>query len=216
MEHFDLTRFKNGLLQQRAELQKWLDSEAATDDIHLGGSSIQDVLQVICELDSALKQIDTGTFGCCTKCDGNVESDRLELDYTTRVCLSHYSEAQIEALERDLELAAKVQKQLLPCCVPSLANFEIAAQTFPARIVGGDYYDFYRSADNQQGIAVADVMGKGLPASMLMSNLQASLRILAPEYDNLHDLMDRLNTLNMTIFMILWTGSIRFSKTISG
>jgi serine phosphatase RsbU (regulator of sigma subunit) len=72
---------------------------------------------------------------------------------------------------------------------------EIAAYTEPARVVGGDYFDFFSYPDEAQGIVVADVMGKGLSASMLMSNLQASLRILGPEHPNPDTLAARLNEL---------------------
>ena len=128
-------------------------------------------MQVISQLDDALKRINTGNFGKCEECSDNsdVEIERLEMDYTTCVCISHYSERQIRALERDLELAARVQKQLLPRCVPALSGIEIAAHTEPAHIVSGDYYDFLLCPDGSQGVVVADVMGKGLAASMLMS-----------------------------------------------
>jgi sigma-B regulation protein RsbU (phosphoserine phosphatase) len=195
MTEKDLAVFKTSLLQHRTALLEWLDSEPAPDNVHLGGSAVQDVRQMMSELKRALERIDTGTFGSCTQCEGEVERERLELDCTTQVCLAHYSDAQIEALERDLELAARVQEQLLPCCIPVFPDIEIAAHTASARIVSGDYYDFFVTGKNEQGVILADVMGKGLPASMLMSNLQASLRILAPEYDELHDLMARLNTL---------------------
>jgi sigma-B regulation protein RsbU (phosphoserine phosphatase) len=98
-------------------------------------------------------------------------------------------------LERDLELAAKVQQELFPSAVPALPTMDIAAHSKPARVVGGDYYDFFSFRDGSQGIVIADVMGKGLSASMLMSNVQASLRILGPQFDEPCDLALRLNEL---------------------
>jgi sigma-B regulation protein RsbU (phosphoserine phosphatase) len=65
----------------------------------------------------------------------------------------------------------------------------------PAGAVGGDYYDFFTYRDYAQGLAIGDVMGKGIPASMLMANLQASLRILGPDFIELSDLASRLNEL---------------------
>jgi sigma-B regulation protein RsbU (phosphoserine phosphatase) len=105
------------------------------------------------------------------------------------------SREQKGLLERDLELAAKVQKQLLPQRLPEVPGLQLAAHTRPAQIVGGDYFDFFAYPDGALGLAVADVMGKGLAASMLMSNLQASLRILGPESPDPAALASRLNGL---------------------
>lgn len=197
MEDKTLEQFRKSLTHHRDALLQWHNSDSRDKNIHLGGAGVDEVLQVISQLDNALKRIDKGNFGKCEQCTDNsdVEIERLEMDYTTCVCISHYSERQIQALERDLELAAKVQKQLLPRCVPALPGIDIAAHTEPARIVSGDYYDFFLCRDGLQGVAVADVMGKGLGASMLMSNLQASLRILGPEYGQPHQLLSRLNEL---------------------
>jgi len=138
---------------------------------------------------------ETGDFGQCTLCDGEVEPERLQMDFTTEVCLDHYTDHELRALERDLELAAQVQKHLLPAAVPALDAVDIAARARPASFVGGDYYDFYRAGGGRQGVVLADVMGKGLSASMLMSNIQASVRILAPDYQEPHLLLGRLNEL---------------------
>ncbi|HEY7210904.1 MAG TPA: ADOP family duplicated permease [Bryobacteraceae bacterium] len=86
-----------------------------------------------------------------------------------------------ERLNRDLALAAEVQKRLLPEGVPESEVSELAAFTLPARTVGGDYYDFIRIGDHDIGIALADVAGKGIPAALIMSVVQASLRILSAE-----------------------------------
>jgi sigma-B regulation protein RsbU (phosphoserine phosphatase) len=188
-------RFHRALTLHRDTLLEWLNGDSRSQDVRLGGATTKGVLQVISELKDILERIDDGTFGDCKECDDKVESERLELDYTTCVCLAHYSEGQIRALERDLELAAKVQRQLLPCCIPESPDIEIEVHVEPARIVGGDYYDFFSCPGGTQGLAIADVMGKGLPASMLMSNLQASLRLLGPEHNQPNKLAVRLNEL---------------------
>jgi sigma-B regulation protein RsbU (phosphoserine phosphatase) len=64
---------------------------------------------------------------------------------------------------------------LLPHSVPEIRHVEIAAFSQPAHIFGGDYFDFLRFKDGSHALVIADVMGKGMAASMLMSNLQASL-----------------------------------------
>jgi sigma-B regulation protein RsbU (phosphoserine phosphatase) len=190
-----LAYFRQKLSQHRDALMEWLNTDSPYKDIHLGTASTQDVLQIISELKKALEQIDERDFGQCVKGDGEVEVERLELDYTTCVCLAHYSDSQLRALENELELAAKVQRGLLPAQVKDVKGLGIAARTQPAHIIGGDYYDFFDFQDGTPGFAIADVMGKGLPASMLMSNLQASLRILASDYSEPHLLLSRLNQL---------------------
>jgi len=86
-----------------------------------------------------------------------------------------------EKLRRDLELAAEVQRRLLPPEPPRSGVATLAAFSLPARTVGGDYYDFLDLGGERIGIAVADVAGKGIAAALLMSVVQASLRVIAAE-----------------------------------
>ncbi len=195
MEKEVLNRFNQVLTTHYNSLSKWVQEDSARKKIHLGNASRQEVTQVIDELQSALDRIKQGDFGKCTVCNESVEIECLEMDCTAHVCLDHYSGEQLRALERDLELAGKVQRQLLPPFIPAIQGFDIATHFEPAQIVGGDYYDFFTNKDNDQGVIIADVMGKGLPASMLMSNLQASLRILGPDHREMHDIALRLNDL---------------------
>ncbi len=195
MDNEKLIQFQSSLVCHRDALLKWLNSDTEQQNIHLGNAEIQDVLQVVSEIKDALVRIDNGHFGHCKICHGEVEPEFLECDFTSQVCLEHYSQPQLRRLERDLEFAAKIQSHLLPCCVPALPGIEIATFTESAQIVGGDYFDFFSYPDGSQGFAIGDVMGKGLSASMLMSHLQASMRILGPENKNLHELANRLNEL---------------------
>jgi sigma-B regulation protein RsbU (phosphoserine phosphatase) len=81
-----------------------------------------------------------------------------------------------ERLEREVEIAAEVQAQLFPRSVPHLLTLEIAGECRAARGVAGDYYDYIEIAEGLVAFAVGDVSGKGISASLVMSNLQASLR----------------------------------------
>jgi serine phosphatase RsbU (regulator of sigma subunit) len=195
MDHEYQEKFRSALSEHRDKLLEWLNSDGNDKEFHLGGYSTQEVLKSVSELKDALESIEKGNFGECEVCHETVDPELLELDYTQCVCLDHYPEVTLRALENDLELASKVQRELLPCCVPALQDIQIAFHAEPARIVGGDYYDFFEFKNGQQGVAIADVMGKGLPASMLMSNLQASLRILGPQFTELDSLMTKLNEL---------------------
>jgi sigma-B regulation protein RsbU (phosphoserine phosphatase) len=84
-----------------------------------------------------------------------------------------------ERLERELEIAAEVQARLFPRRAPALPSLEIAGECRAARGVAGDYYDYLEIAPHLLGLALGDISGKGVSASLLMSNLQASLRALS-------------------------------------
>jgi putative ABC transport system permease protein len=86
-----------------------------------------------------------------------------------------------ETLRRDIALASDVQRRLLPDAPPHPAHADFAAASVPARRVGGDYYDFVDLPDGGIGIALADVSGKGVAAALIMSVVQASLRIISSE-----------------------------------
>ena len=92
-------------------------------------------------------------------------------------------ELEQEKIQRDLALAAEVQRRLLPAQPPRCAAATFAAFTLPARTVGGDYYDFLDLAEGRIGIAVADIAGKGIAAALLTSAVHASLRVMAAERD---------------------------------
>src|SRR5438034_1520130 len=81
-----------------------------------------------------------------------------------------------QRLETQLEVARQVQLELLPGRDPQLEGFDISAYNFPTEEVSGDYYDWVRIHDDQIGIVIADVAGKGVPAALLMAFLRASLR----------------------------------------
>jgi predicted permease len=86
-----------------------------------------------------------------------------------------------ETLRRDIALASDVQRRLLPDAPPQVDSVDFAAASVPARRIGGDYYDFVELRDNAIGIALADVSGKGVAAALIMSVVQASLRIISSE-----------------------------------
>lgn len=195
MNHRDLEHFRNALQNHRDTLLEWLDSESGHRNLHLASAKNKDVQALISELKDSLERIESGEFGRCEVCNSEVEANRLAADFTASICLDCYSASQLRTLESELELVSQVQKDLLPCKVPKLPGIEIAAQTESAGIVGGDYYDFYNCQSGAQGLVIADVMNKGLPASMLMSNLQASLRILGPQVKGVNFLAERLNEL---------------------
>jgi len=104
-------------------------------------------------------------------------------------------ELEKQRLEEELNLAQKIQQELLPKDIPVLNGFDIAAVNIPSRQVGGDYFDIIPLSESRLGLAVADVSGKGAGAALLMANLQAFLRALVPEGKPIKDLVFRLNNL---------------------
>ncbi|MGB0036207.1 MAG: PP2C family protein-serine/threonine phosphatase, partial [Candidatus Acidiferrales bacterium] len=97
--------------------------------------------------------------------------------------------------DREIEEARAIQEGFLPKDIPQIAGFEIATAWQPARVVGGDYFDILPFGAQTLGLCIADVAGKGMPAALLMSNLQAAVRGLASPSMAANTLCDRLNSL---------------------
>jgi len=105
----------------------------------------------------------------------------------------HLEALEKERLERELDLAADIQRQLLPDQLPQVAGFEFAGWSRPARHVGGDYYDVRRVDDGGVHLVLADVSGKGMPAALLVSTLHSALRLLAGSRSFDEELVGHLN-----------------------
>ena len=88
-------------------------------------------------------------------------------------------EEQEERMRRELQQAAEIQAGLLPSGAPVVAGLDLAGYNVACRTVGGDYYDFLRYDDGRLLVIVADVAGKGMPAALMVSSLQARVQILA-------------------------------------
>ena len=86
------------------------------------------------------------------------------------------SERALLRMKEEVRLAARIQADFLPQVLPSVPGYEVAGRTIPAQVVGGDYFDFIPMEGNCLGVCLGDASGKGLPASLLMANVQATLR----------------------------------------
>jgi phosphoserine phosphatase RsbU/P len=84
-----------------------------------------------------------------------------------------------KTLEREINLARKIQTQLLNGKIPTFEGGELAGSSLPARLIGGDYYDFYPLVNGKIRMVVGDVMGKGIPAAMLMILTRGAFRSAA-------------------------------------
>lgn len=98
-----------------------------------------------------------------------------------------------EAFRKELEIASDVQQFLFPEKLPNTERLKLEASYLPHDLVGGDYYDFIPINKNQFLLCVADVSGKGIPAALMMSNFQASLRTLLRQMPNLTEIVEALN-----------------------
>ena len=133
------------------------------------------------EVDAALLRLEQGTLGICEMCHEAVEPERLIADPLTRFCLDHLPPEQQRALEADLALAAELQARLLPDKNLRAEGWSVAYDYRPAGLVSGDYCDLLVCPKTGAlYFALGDVSGKGVAASMLMSNLSAMFRALAP------------------------------------
>jgi len=86
---------------------------------------------------------------------------------------------RFRTLERDVQKAWEIQRDLLPATLPQVTGFQIAGACQPARVVSGDYYDAFELDEQNLVLCVGDVVGKGMPAALLMSNLQATVKALS-------------------------------------
>lgn len=98
-----------------------------------------------------------------------------------------------EAVRRDLEVAQQVQSHLFPRRPPEVRGFEFSGVCRPARTIGGDYYDAVALQSTRLAVAVGDVVGKGVGAALLMSHLQATLRVLLRRATNLSEVAAEVN-----------------------
>ncbi len=111
-----------------------------------------------------------------------VENVRLaEIEQTERI------------MQRDLSQAAEIQRRMLPAEAPKMAGADLAGFNAACRTVGGDYYDFFPYPDGRVALALGDVSGKGMPASLMMMALHARVQVLAEDPGNMAAFMTRLN-----------------------
>ncbi len=100
-----------------------------------------------------------------------------------------------ERMEEELSIAKSIQEGLLPDPIPEIEGVDLAAKTISSREVGGDYFDVATTPDGNTILAIADVTGKGVPAAMLMANLQSMLHVLLPVDISLSEATERINNL---------------------
>lgn len=205
-------RIKSSLAEKRENLSNWVETTAVDEkEICLGCASEADLQTHLEVIDTTLEQAESESFGVCQVCHQSVDTSLLEMDYTSTVCLGCLSEEEQQQLETELELSQTVQRALMPQQLPAIAGLDVAAFSRPAQIVGGDYFDFIPLDDGTHALTIADAVGHGLSASMLMTSLQATLHMLLPESKSPAAVLERINrfylhNVNYTTFITVFLG----------
>jgi sigma-B regulation protein RsbU (phosphoserine phosphatase) len=183
-----------------------MDRRQRLETAAAASSGAQDVARLLEEVDAALRRMDVGTFGLCEACGDTVEADRLLADPLTRFCLDHLTSIEQRALEEDLELASRIQRELLPKrdarpgrqdghSAPGgpggVIGWEIDYHYQAVGPVSGDYCDLMQGDGGQTYFLVGDVAGHGVAAALLMSHLSATLRTLISVGLPVSQLMER-------------------------
>lgn len=189
MDLADLEHFRDLLTEREDALRDWM---ACCGD--LDTAETQKVNELLGEIKGALGRIEDHSFGTCKVCQGTMELHRLEVQPVREVCIECFTDEEKRQLEHELYLASRIHRALLPQNVERIDGFDIAVKSLAARIVGGDYYDILPVGHgNLVRVVIADTMGKGLPAGLVMSNLQGAMRILGDEIESPAQLLTSLN-----------------------
>jgi len=185
MTSLNIPSLKNHLTERRDRLHQTI--KFVPDP-----SKLYNLLQ---QVDSALERIDNGSYGICDVCHDPVETDRLIMDPLLTVCLDHLNQHQRKALEQDLELAIKIQRNLLPENHLTVNGWDFCYHYSPAGTVSGDFCDFIKLDDQSVLFVLGDVSGKGISASLMMSHLHALIRSLLSFNLPVNEIVTRANRL---------------------
>ncbi len=158
--------------------QQLLERRHRLEHALVGSEPLARARRLLEDVDAALARLKDGSFGICEVCHDTVERDRLITDPLVRVCLDHMTPQERSALEDDLQLAAQVQRGLLPRQDVISAGWHVSYHYEPAGLVSGDYCDVVDAGDGGLYFMLGDVSGKGVAASMLMVHLHAMFRSL--------------------------------------
>jgi serine phosphatase RsbU (regulator of sigma subunit) len=137
------------------------------------------IVTAIDDLSSGARQIATGNLVYRTPVLGNDQLSNLGRDFNDMAAgleRLRLEEISRQRLEGEMDVARRVQDHLYPRSVPRLKGATLAGRTQPARLIGGDLYDFFDLGVGRVGLLCADVSGKGIPAALMMANLQAIAR----------------------------------------
>jgi phosphoserine phosphatase RsbU/P len=177
------TDLRTQLLDWRQKLETSIDgSEDEAPIKHLLG-----------EVNLTLERLGNGSYGVCEACHDVMDTEQLMEDPLARYCLSCLTPVQLNALQRDLELAWQIQGALLPKPDLSLCSWEVGYHYEAAGPVSGDFCDFMNLDGGDLLFLMGDVSGKGIAASVLMAHLHAIFRSLVTLNLPVNELVERAN-----------------------
>jgi phosphoserine phosphatase RsbU/P len=134
------------------------------------------------ELMDKLKGFNVGGVDYITKPFQLIEVQARVKTHVSLRLLQKELQFKNQLLEQELSRAGKIQADLFPKTIPTLPGFELAARCFPAQEVGGDFYDWQLLEADCLNFTLGDVMGKGMPAALLMTTVRATLRSLDAQF----------------------------------
>lgn len=155
-----------------------LDRRQRLESAMTQGAETMQLQQLLKEVDAALERYDRGTFGLCDACHEPIEKDRLAANPLICYCLDHLTPSERRALQEDLDLASRIQSELLPQRHLRTAHWEVSYHYEATGPVSGDYCDLIQPDGETLLFVLGDASGKGVAASMLMSQLHAIFRTL--------------------------------------
>jgi sigma-B regulation protein RsbU (phosphoserine phosphatase) len=162
--------------------------------VSLENGRAADLGRFLAEVDTAIAKFEEGTYGICEECHEAMTVEVMLADPLARICLDELTGKQKSALEDDLQFAAQIQRGLLPERDISHGGWRVDYVYEPAQLISGDYCDVIVD-DGNLYFLLGDVSGKGMAASLLMSNLHAIFHSLVPLKLDLSELMTRANRL---------------------
>jgi phosphoserine phosphatase RsbU/P len=170
--------------------EQLLDRRLKLETAVSSGRDIRELNNLLSEVDAALDRIERGTYGICEVCHDTLDMDRIIANPLATVCIGCYTPQQRRALEDDLQLASRIQHELLPPSHFSVDGWEVSYHYEAASLVSGDYCDLIPRGDDLFFI-LGDVSGKGVAASMLMAHLHAMFHTLTTLGLPVHELVER-------------------------
>ncbi len=157
-------------------------------------------LKPIEELSEKTKSIASGDFKTKIKIKSNDEIGELSESFNkmTDSLVTHMSALREsvryqERINRDIEIAADLQQKALPETIPVVEGIQIAAKSFPADMVGGDYFDFLPLDSKKMGFVIGDAAGKGFPGTIFMTNVRSVFRVISSTEKNPGTLLKKIN-----------------------
>jgi phosphoserine phosphatase RsbU/P len=204
MENVTENFLRDQLLERRQRLESVIP----------GSPEHAQLAQLLSEVDSALDRMDNGSYGICDACHEAVEKERLVADPLVRYCLDHLTAEGRRALEQDLELAAEMQRALLPEQSLRRDGWEIRYHYAPHGAVSGDYVDVILpdGGSNDFFFALGDAAGKGVAASMLMAHLHAIFRTLTASRLPVHQMVERAGRIFRSSTMSPYYATLVFGR----